>query len=675
MEFTHLTDEEIAYELALRHIHNVGAMTHRNKVLRLKALAQEEALRDIEYDRSGHVMDPSDDLENCSMGIKELQTLVNTAQKSKNSHDLSIVLSRLSHYKDRLARIEAPEHLTLSLHSLRQIVDTLYVNINSAIKNPVDQPVNRTLGAIPKVPQRSAVQQEHSPNQGASGFGDDHSAHDSRFGIAEEPGLPLSSSPLQSTQGRGRGIRSTQNNDRNSTGNNRGGSNSNNNLRPENDRDEYYQRLRDDLLDRILQMQLQPQRNDRTEDLLNRLLQAQLQSQRGERAEDRRMQKAIHNWPFKFRGEKDTKSVNTFLDRVEAFARSEGVNDEVLLSSIKHLLQEDALDWYARAISQGLLTSWNRFKQQIRKEYLPAQYGQLLRAEAFFRFQGQAESFAKYYRDITALFRFAEPAITEEEKFFMVKKNIHADYATVITAAKPRTLAELVEICLSYDDSRMLLNRQQRRMPIPPELLVEPNLATPSAAHKAPQHATSTQRFGRVHAIELDDLDHPAKTAVDPRKPATRVEPSEEECDEDDWMFRMDQMMEHVNAIKAQVERGYTRSPGASTNFRARSNTSDPQQQISWKNSQQLYNQNHPQANQPSRPRQQGAISTSQHQSDAQSSQLPYQQYRQNQGNSEVSSSIPAHQQHRQQHRPQEYVQQGSSSAEAGRPVLCRFRF
>lgn len=70
--------------------------------------------------------------------------------------------------------------------------------------------------------------------------------------------------------------------------------------------------------------------------------------------------------------------------------------------------------------------------------------------------------------------------MTEEERFFTVKKNIHADYAMIITAAKPRTLAELVEICLSYDDTRMLLNRQHRRMPIPHELLVELNLATPS---------------------------------------------------------------------------------------------------------------------------------------------------------------------------------------------------
>lgn len=80
-----------------------------------------------------------------------------------------------------------------------------------------------------------------------------------------------------------------------------------------------------------------------------------------ERQEERRP-KAIHNWPFKFRGEKDTKSLNTFLDRVECFALSEQLADDVLLQSIKHLLQDDALDWYARAYAAGTLVSWQEFK-------------------------------------------------------------------------------------------------------------------------------------------------------------------------------------------------------------------------------------------------------------------------------------------------------------------------
>lgn len=88
---------------------------------------------------------------------------------------------------------------------------------------------------------------------------------------------------------------------------------------------EQYDRLRDEVLEQLL-------RRERSA---------------ADRPDERRVVKAVHNWPFKFRGEKDTTSLNVFLDRVETFARSEGVSDATLLSSIKHLLQEDALDWYA----------------------------------------------------------------------------------------------------------------------------------------------------------------------------------------------------------------------------------------------------------------------------------------------------------------------------------------
>lgn len=129
------------------------------------------------------------------------------------------------------------------------------------------------------------------------------------------------------------------------------------------------------------------------------------------------------------------------------------MTDEVLLASIKHLLQDDALDWYGRAMAQHRLVSWQSFKAEIRKEFLPTGYEQILRLEAYFRLQGQNESFAKFYRDISALFRFVSPPMSEEEKRFIVKKNMNADYATVVTAARSATLAEMVDVCISYDDA------------------------------------------------------------------------------------------------------------------------------------------------------------------------------------------------------------------------------
>lgn len=282
-------------------------------------------------------------------------------------------------------------------------------------------------------------------------------------------------------------------------------------------------------------------------------------------ADERRMLKAVHNWPFKFRGEKDTTSLNVFLDRVETFARSEGMSDATLLSSIKHLLQEDALDWYARATSQRLLRSWDAFKREIKREFLPSGYSQILRLEASFRFQGSSESFAKYYRDISALFRFVEPPIPEKEKFFIVKKNMYADYAAIVTAARPLTLNDMVEICTSYDETRMLLSRQ-RRIPIPHSALLEPNFATPiSNSRPTPMPQQQNQGFHRVHAVEMEGN---VEGEWGSNQSASQICEASVEPDEDDWNYKIDVLLEQVNALKMNLERKNPRTNVAVQNNR-----------------------------------------------------------------------------------------------------------
>lgn len=545
MDFSHLTSEEIAYELALRYVVNLSSMTHRNKVMRLNALVDEENSKKTVYINSEHVMDPSVNIDVCVEGIKQLQTMIELANKSANLHDLSVAYSRLVHYKNRLAIVKPPESSIETLNSLRQIVNTLLASVSSVVVSPVNQLVTSDKGAIRKIPQQGTpvpmrtkekTQELTTFHGGASNYQDDnaeqqtHSTPTATLATPESIGrgrgrgtpaparLPLNYRLNSSTEEL-RTVRDNQRNDNNG---------------------DMYNQLRNDLINDLLRLHVQ----------------------RGERtgpAEDRRILKAIHNWPFKFRGEKDIKTLNTFLDRVESFALSEGVNEEVLLASVKHLLQEDALDWYARAISQGVLTSWNAFKEEIRKEYLPAEYGQFIRAEAFFRYQGQTEPFLKYYREIVSLFRFAQPKMSETEKFFIVRKNMNAEYASTVAAARPRTLDELVEVCASYDDTKLLLSRQQRRVTIPHESLMEPNRATPTPSTSQRQTgAASAQRFGRIHAVELDQLSESSSYH------AYAQGNQEGEKEEEYWQFKIDQLTEQVNAIKTYVDRRFTKGTPAS---------------------------------------------------------------------------------------------------------------
>ncbi|KAL1377944.1 hypothetical protein pipiens_015913 [Culex pipiens pipiens] len=267
-------------------------------------------------------------------------------------------------------------------------------------------------------------------------------------------------------------------------------------------------------------------------------------------AEGARVPKAIHNWPFKFRGTKDSTNLNTFLDRVESFAFSEGVNNAMLLRAIKHLLQDDALDWYSRALNEGELDTWENFKLMIRQEYLSSHYGQLLREEASSRYQGANEIFQKYYRDISALFRFVQPPMSQEDKFFILKKNMNPEYATILASARPQTIQDMVEVCNAYDDTRTLLTHQ-RRTPIPHSSLLEPNLATPSGSQRSQANNAGWQRFGgRVNAIDSREENQDRRGRYD----ATSAD-QRDNLDEDDWTEQIEQLTQQICAIRTQFQK------------------------------------------------------------------------------------------------------------------------
>ncbi|XP_055548885.1 uncharacterized protein LOC129732235 [Wyeomyia smithii] len=376
MDYTQLTDEEITYELALRHMVNLGPMTHRLKVQRLNNAVQDDLAKNSSRSESTHIMSPTVNFEVCQLAVATIQNEIQHAINNHDIHALTVLLSRLTHYKNRLAIVKPPGLFSEAVKSTRLLVNELHSEVNSVLTNPVSQLVSRITAEEAGAASGDATNEEHNFSGRAT--------------------LPAASSPVVAGRGRGRGLPT---HDVSGYRGSQGGVQSEGHVTPhqsinassvwqpqtngeiatreQQQRDEAagIQRAAAGMGRRIFGQQTQTATamghsrcrdvRDQFDQLRNDMLRYLLRHEArptAERGEDRRILKAIHNWPFKFRGQKDTTSLNIFLDRVEIFARSEGMSDEVLLASIKHLLQEDALDWYARAMVQGSLGSWEAFK-------------------------------------------------------------------------------------------------------------------------------------------------------------------------------------------------------------------------------------------------------------------------------------------------------------------------
>lgn len=166
MDFTHLTDEEVNYELALRHVVNLGPTTHRGKVLRLKALIQEESLRDSKPTSSDHVMSTQSNLEQCESQVHQLHIGAEAAIRTADSVTLNQIRTRLYHYCDRLLLIRPPNELRETHAMLSVHVDVLLDKVNGT---SVVNGVPRSESVVSQATSTGAIRRNNGGEEGAVG--------------------------------------------------------------------------------------------------------------------------------------------------------------------------------------------------------------------------------------------------------------------------------------------------------------------------------------------------------------------------------------------------------------------------------------------------------------------------------------------------------------------------
>ncbi|XP_058835215.1 ras guanine nucleotide exchange factor R-like [Topomyia yanbarensis] len=165
-----------------------------------------------------------------------------------------------------------------------------------------------------------------------------------------------------------------------------------------------------------------------------------------------RFTQPVHKWPFEYAGQPNIIQLGEFLNQVNTYADTEGMDEQTLLRSIKHLLKGRALQWYTRAYLS--LSTWEIFKAEIKQEFLPPNYSEIVKQDLYLRFQGPNEQFTSFYRDLVAAFEIVEPAISESEKLFIIKSHLNSDFSPIAAASRANKIRDLVAVCRDFEVSR-----------------------------------------------------------------------------------------------------------------------------------------------------------------------------------------------------------------------------
>ncbi|XP_055913098.1 uncharacterized protein LOC129946788 [Eupeodes corollae] len=149
----------------------------------------------------------------------------------------------------------------------------------------------------------------------------------------------------------------------------------------------------------------------------------------------------LGKWGVKFTGDSGGASINSFLERVEELRLANDVPESHLFKSASELLAGRALMWF-RSVREDL-GDWQELVKELKAEFLPANYDDLLLEEINRRSQGKEETFGAYLTTMRTLFRRLSEPLSEGRMLSILKKNVDPFYQVQIASAKPETVKEL----------------------------------------------------------------------------------------------------------------------------------------------------------------------------------------------------------------------------------------
>lgn len=162
--------------------------------------------------------------------------------------------------------------------------------------------------------------------------------------------------------------------------------------------------------------------------------------------------KTMSRWTIRYAGGPKDLAIDEFVFRVEEMAASSGVLLADMVGAFHVLVSERAAEWYWGFRRKQRQATWAQFREALIKKFASRETDEEIRTVMGQRMQRTGERFDDYCRAIEALsFRLREP-LADASLVHLLKANADPQLRRVLSMHVARTVDELQDICLKYED-------------------------------------------------------------------------------------------------------------------------------------------------------------------------------------------------------------------------------
>ncbi|XP_077532409.1 uncharacterized protein LOC144144772 [Haemaphysalis longicornis] len=153
---------------------------------------------------------------------------------------------------------------------------------------------------------------------------------------------------------------------------------------------------------------------------------------------------------FTGKGNYDAEDWLSTFERVSVYNKWD---DQAKLSNVEYYLREVAEVWFRN--NGRTIKTWGEFKTLFAEAFDRPEVRKL-HAEQCLRVRAQqpGENFTSYIEDVVDLCRRINMDMSEQEKIRHILKGIEDDAFQMLMSKDPKTVAEIIKLCQSYDELR-----------------------------------------------------------------------------------------------------------------------------------------------------------------------------------------------------------------------------